>query len=279
MSEVFPSVTGTANVPHQTNVEFNNLLSLTDKKVKPDSLCKAKPDWYDGSDPKSLKNVIRKDLSNLIEPSTTTSLPCLPNFFAETKGPKGTTEVNERQAWYDGILGARGVHDIRSYIDGNGLDDGKAYVIAVTYERSAAILTFYTIHPIPSNDDDHIALYLDPKRFYEHRMTELHRFSLLTDEATYQQGLMAFRNARDWAQEQRDNLVSAANNKALSVRPRDLLPQTDRGNDSRTPRSDCPQCRGSEDTTLHAQQYMAKMQGVSVAAVIDFKARREVLLQ
>lgn len=144
MSKAFPIIAGTSDIPSQENLLFGNLKHLTDG-----SITKAKPDFYDGSHPADLNRQIRKDLGPFIVPSTNTAAPCLPNFFTEAKGPKGTTEVYKRQALYDGAVGARGIHELRSYVGQETLFDNNAYTITSTYHHSG-LLTMYTTHPTAS---------------------------------------------------------------------------------------------------------------------------------
>ncbi|CAF9924388.1 MAG: hypothetical protein ALECFALPRED_002737 [Alectoria fallacina] len=105
MSNAFPIIAGTADIPLQENLLLGNLKHLTDG-----SITKAKPDCYDGSSPADLNKQTREELGPYIVPSTSTAAPCLPNFFTEGKGPNGSTAVCKRQALYDGALGARGIH-------------------------------------------------------------------------------------------------------------------------------------------------------------------------
>ncbi|KAL8992299.1 MAG: hypothetical protein Q9169_007204 [Polycauliona sp. 2 TL-2023] len=208
MSSVFPIITGKQQIEYQEGVLYNNLEVLTDG-----SLVQAKPDFYDGNLPETLNLDIRKHLGERIVPSTDDSRPCLPNFFAEVKGYDGKPKVNEHQVWYDGVLGARGIHDLRAWTGKGPLNDGKAYVIAATFEDATGVLVLYTIHPVPSKNPKHIALLSNPKRFFQYHMTELGGWRLINDEASYRKGLTAIRNARDWAQKQRNDLIKAANEK------------------------------------------------------------------
>ena len=112
MSKAFPIIAGTSDIPSQENLLFGNLKHLTDG-----SITKAKPDCYDGSRPADLNKQIREELGPYIVPSTNTAAPCLPNFFTEGKGPNGSTAMCKRQALYDGALGARGIHELRLYVD------------------------------------------------------------------------------------------------------------------------------------------------------------------
>ncbi|KAH8590102.1 hypothetical protein B0O99DRAFT_691945 [Bisporella sp. PMI_857] len=48
----------------------------------------------------------------------------------------------------------------------------------------------------------------------EYHMTQVNGWVLTGNPASFRQGAAAFRNARDWAQEQRDSFISATNKKA-----------------------------------------------------------------
>lgn len=51
----------------------------------------------------------------------------------------------------------------------------------------------------------------------EYHMSQVKAWALTGDPDTFRQGATAFRNARDWAQEQRDTLITAANERARST--------------------------------------------------------------
>ena len=211
MSKVFPIITGTAAVPSQENLLFGNLKNLTDGSIP-----KAKPDFYDGSRPEDLHKDVREKLGPYIVPSTNTAAPCLPNFFTEGKGPDGNTTVSKRQAVYDGAVGARGVHELRSYINSEMTYDNNAYTITSTY-HPCGLLTMYTAHPTMSED---------PANPPEYRMTQLNSWSMIGNLETFRQGAGALRNARDWAKEKRDELIAAANSKVLDTEHSDLVSST-----------------------------------------------------
>ncbi len=212
MSKAFPIIAGTADIPSQENLLFGNLKHLTDG-----SITKAKPDFYDGSRPAEFKKQIREELGPYIVPSTNTAAPCLPNFFTEAKGPKGTTDVCKLQALYDGALGARGIHELRSYIGQETLFDNNTYTITSTYHHSG-LLTMYTTHPTASES---------PTNPIEYRMTQLRSFAMTDAPDTFRQGAGALRNARDWAKEKREELITAANGKTLDPGQSSLVSSTD----------------------------------------------------
>ena len=199
MSKAFSIIAGTADIPSQENLPFGNLKDLTDGTIT-----KAQPDFYDGSRPDELNKRIRDELGPYIVPSTNTAAPCLPNFFTEGKGPKGTSDVCKRQALYDGALGARGIHELRSYVDLETPFDNNAYTITSTYHHSG-LLTMYTTHPTISKDGTNSTQY---------RMTQLNGWHMTGNINTFREGAAAVRNARDWAKETREKLIGAANRKA-----------------------------------------------------------------
>ena len=211
MSKVFPLITGTADIPSQENLRFTNLKDLTDG-----SITQAQPDFYDGARPEELNKRIREELGPYITPSTNTSIPCLPNFFAEGKGPKGLTDISKNQAMYDGALGARGVHELRSYVGQETLFDNNAYTITSTYHHNG-LLTLYTIHPTLSEGSTNPT---------EYRMTQLNGWSMTGNPDTFRQGASALRNARDWAEERRKELIAAANGKLPDTEHLDLVSST-----------------------------------------------------
>ena len=203
MSKVFPIIAGTAEIPSSENLRFGNLKDLTD-----DSITKAQPDFYDGSRPADLNKRLREELGLYIVPSTNTAAPCLPNFFTEGKGPKGDTPTCKNQALYDGALGARGIHELRSYVDPETAYDNHAYTITSTYHGGSGDLTIYTTHPTLSNDDRNLT---------EYRMTQLNGWKMTGNPDGFRQGATFLRNGRDLAEEERRKLITAANAKALNA--------------------------------------------------------------
>ena len=203
MSKVFPIIAGPADTPSQENLLFGNLKDLTNG-----SITKAQPDFYDGSPPADLENCIREDLGQYIIPSTNTAAPCMPNFFMEGKGPNGNTAVCKRQALYDGALGARGIHELRSYMDPQTSYDNNAYTITSTYHGGSGTLNIYTTHPTP---------FESPAISSEYHMTQLNAFAITGNPEAFRQGASALRNARDWAKEKREEIIATANGKTLNV--------------------------------------------------------------
>ncbi|KAJ8068773.1 hypothetical protein OCU04_002469 [Sclerotinia nivalis] len=178
-------------------IPFRNLQPLTDGTIVPGN-----PDLYHGARPEQLKRQVRIDLSNCIVPTTQDDLPIVPNFFLEAKGPDGSPVVGERQACYDGALGARGMLELQSCMQEKAYDNN-AYTITSTYQMGT--LKMYTSHPVQPNG---------PSSRPEYIMTQINAWSLTGTPEMFREGVAAFRNARDWAKGQRDKMIENANHKA-----------------------------------------------------------------
>ena len=202
MSKALPIIAGTADIPSQENLRFTNLQDLTDG-----SITQAQPDFYDGARPEDLNKQIREELGPYIVPSTNTAAPCLPNFFTEGEDPDGSAPVCKLQATYDGVLGARGIHELRSYVDPETAYDNNAYTITSTYHPSG-LLTMYTSHPVESTN---------PKHQTEYRTTKLNSYAMTGNPEGFRQGAAAWRNGRDLTRDGRKELIDAANEKALNA--------------------------------------------------------------
>lgn len=176
-------------------VPFTNLNHLVDSKLVPGN-----SDLYYGARPEQLNRKIRDELSSQIIPSTQVDLPIVPNFFLAAKGPDGFISVAGRQACYDGALGARGIHSLQSYGQDEPTYDNNAYTILSIYHGGT--LKIYTSHLAQPNG---------PGSRPEYYMNQLDTFAMTGNANSFRQGLTAFRNARDWAKEQRDKAISQVN--------------------------------------------------------------------
>jgi hypothetical protein len=176
---------------------FNNLANISDGTITSGS-----PDRYYGARPGMLSRHIRNELDKFIIPSTKRHLPIIPNFFLEVKGPEGSAAVVKRQACYHGALGARAMQRIQSYKAAKQVYDNRAYTITGTYHDGQ--LRLYTSHPIRPDD---------PVLPSGYMMTQINSWSLTGNVTQFQEGVAAYRNARDWAKLQRDEAIMKANRK------------------------------------------------------------------
>jgi len=199
MGNVFPVIQGTARIPSARNLVFGNLKQLTHG-----NLVDAKPDFYDGARPAQIDLRIREELRSYIIPATQGQAPALPNFFTEVKGPDGSGAVAKRQACFDGALGARGIHKLRLFEadEPETVYDNDAHTITSTYHSATGTLQIYTIHQTQP---------IDPGNPPEYYMSQLRSFAMTDTAERFREGAGAFRNARDWAKTQRDELIAVAN--------------------------------------------------------------------
>jgi hypothetical protein len=70
-----------------------------------------------------------------------------PNFFLAAKGPDGSAAVANRQACYDGALGARGMQSLQSYRQDEPVYDNNAFTLTSIYHNGS--LEMYTTHITP----------------------------------------------------------------------------------------------------------------------------------
>jgi len=115
--------------------------------------------------------------------------------------------VAKRQACFDGALSARGIHKLRSFeADLTLAYDNNAYNITSTYHDGT--LKMYTVHPVQTTV---------PEDSPEYHTTQLGGWALTGFIEQFREGTSAFKNARDWAKEQRDGLVVAANGRVIGI--------------------------------------------------------------
>ena len=198
----------------------------------------------DGAPQAQIARQIREELGSYIWPSRKWSAPALPNFFTEAKGPTGSSVVSERQACYAGVLGARGMHRLRTFAT-EDMYDNNAYTITSTYcSFSGGILRIFATRPIPSTNP--------AKRPCDYHTSQLGGWVLTGSRKQFCEGVGAFRNARDWAKEQREKAIAAANAR-LSPNTDHVHNQLRRGLvDGRLKPQ--PKRRCSEDSSVDAPQ-------------------------
>ncbi|KAL2262699.1 hypothetical protein VTK26DRAFT_406 [Humicola hyalothermophila] len=197
---VIPIIAGNADIPNEGDLHFTNIESMTGGLT-----VKAVPDFFDGARLGDIHPRIRDEkeegnLNKLIIPTKHASAPVAPNFFLETKAPRGGADVAQRQAMLDGAIGARAMHVLQNYSKEKPAYDGNAYTYSSTYH--AGTLTLYVHHATPPTVHGGRA---------EYHMTQVNAFAMTSDRDTFVRGATAFRNARDNAQKHRDSFIQAAN--------------------------------------------------------------------
>jgi hypothetical protein len=202
MAEVIPFITGSGDKQFETSgdLPFNRLLKFDSELSAP------KPDKYYGARPEQINARVRRDLDEFIIPSNRTDLPAAPNFFLEGKSASGRFDVAERQAMYDGAVGARGILQLQNYGSTTSVPDGNAYTISAAYHAGPGFLQLYTTHPRESSTGT-----------TEYYMTQLGAYSMTNTPDTFRSGAAAYRNARDWAKQRRDHFIASANAAVLET--------------------------------------------------------------
>jgi hypothetical protein len=202
MRHVFPIIAGDSDILNKENLQFTRLDSMTGGvTVDP------KPDFYDGARLEDIDKSVREELGPYIIPTRHRTAPVAPNFFVEVKGPNGAADVAKRQAMQNGACGARAMHSLQSYSEGRAVYDGKAYTITNIYHAGTGTLQVCTSHTTQVGDG------ISPQ--YHH--TQVRGFALTGADDSFVEGATAFRNSRKWAQEKRDALIAAANERSRST--------------------------------------------------------------
>ncbi|KAI9824111.1 MAG: hypothetical protein M1832_002181 [Thelocarpon impressellum] len=198
------TVAGKAQFRSSRDMEFGNLRPLTDG-----TLIEAKPGFFDGADLEELNHRIRSQLGNDVIPSTRPRDPVLPNFFLEGKGPEGRAAGGLLQARYDGALGARGMLTMQGFGAASGPSyDRNAYTITGCFTQFLGMLSLYCIYPTRPKHAGGAP---------EYHMILLGGWALRANAEQFRAGVAAFRNAREWAKEQRDEVIRAANARVRDV--------------------------------------------------------------
>lgn len=200
MRKIIPVICGDANIPNSGDALFNNLQSITNGDT-----VNAKPDFYDGARFDDIDKKVRDELDRLIIPTKSARRPAAPNFFLEAKDPEGGAGTAKRQAGLDGAIGARAMNALRNYGEGEPGFDGNAYSMSSTYHAGTGTLQLYSHHITAPT-----TLGGQP----EYHMMKLRGFDMTDSRETFVQGATAFRNARDLAKRNRDQLILAANARA-----------------------------------------------------------------
>lgn len=191
-------------------IPFTNLDPLTNGTLVPGN-----PDIYYGARPEQLDRRVRDKLGGHIIPSTQDNLPIAPNFFVAAKGPDGSLAVAGRQASYDGALGARGMRSLELFGQEEPVSVNTASTFSSIYHGGQ--LKMFTVHPSqPVSSGSRT----------EYFMHQLNTWGMTGNAETFRQGATFYRNARDWAKEQRDEAIRRANEKVNKDRAGTLATDT-----------------------------------------------------
>lgn len=195
------------------NIPFRNHDPLMD-----DNLVPGHPDLYYGARPEQLNRRAREDLSNQIIPSTQIDLPIAPNFFLAIKGPDGAPAIAKQQALYDATFGERGQVSLESWGQDGTVSDNKAHTITSSYQDGQ--LKIYSVHAAQPNGTNN-----SRPEYYMHQISA---HAMTNNREIFREGASAFRNLRDYAEEQRNGAIQRANERAKKIEA-DGLDDVDNG--------------------------------------------------
>ena len=194
--KLFPTIIGDADYHSDVNRPCMNWETFGDA-----NLVIPQPDYLEGARQSAQNEGVRQELGPTIMPFAAYEALFLPNFFTEAKGLRGTLDVAQRQACYDGALGTRCMHVLQNLGSERKIYDGNAYTITSTYVGGTLKLFLHHITPpeIPGHKPNY-------------HMTPLKGW-LLEDYETFREGVSWFQNARDMADEYRQQFLEAATSK------------------------------------------------------------------
>ena len=168
-----------------------------------------KVDKYDGVRYEEIERDVVEKLEKSIIPSKTTSMPAVPNFLGEHKGPDGSMRVKGLQATTYGAFGARAMLMLQNYDNPIPKFDGKAYTFTTTFH--CGYLGIYATYPSAPTM---------PGGPLQYHQTLVNTYGLHGSIETFQNGAAAYRNAKEWCKEQRDRMVLKANKIARAKKAR-----------------------------------------------------------
>ena len=166
-------------------------LDMSKLKKLDNMIASCKPDICDGVPWLRLNDEIEEQVKQYIVPNELSDTPCLPTWFMEAKGPSRSPKKAKNQAMQAGILGERGVFQLRSKFDPSHAMDGESHVITATLISQTQNVDVYCMHR--ASDGRYI-------------MTELISLKI-SDLNSYKTAVTWLRNGREWAKDVRDSLL------------------------------------------------------------------------
>ncbi|POS68862.1 hypothetical protein DHEL01_v212744 [Diaporthe helianthi] len=199
---------------------LNNLFPLL-----PENLVPGNPDRLYGARPEKLDLSVRDELEHLLLPTKSLDILC-PNVVVHIKGPSGNPETAGIQAVYDGALAARGMEALWAYgSSGQDAQAGQLNARTITCTLTHGVLSIYAVYARSGTGN--------PTLSQLQQMPQQQRWSASNVEYTtslisawlvrdrpddFLKGVTAFRNALEWARQQRDEAITRANRQAEATR-------------------------------------------------------------
>ncbi|KAN0070480.1 hypothetical protein V8E54_011349, partial [Elaphomyces granulatus] len=123
-----------------------------------------------------------------------------PNFFIEVNERRGLFEVAERQAWYNGVIGARAMHSLYWY-NREPVYDNKIYTLSAVYDSDGWLKVYGHSMAQPNG----------PETRPESYTFIVGSWRMIANKDSYVRGLTVLKNAEEWAKEVRDAAIKGAN--------------------------------------------------------------------
>lgn len=191
MVNVFPAIRGGLRYLAAVSRISPNLADLSDD----DKLIIPKPDYMEGCEMFHANMRLCAVLSPYIVTANVEEAPFAPNFFTKILGNLDSLEAAEKQARYDGALGARGIHMMLNLEKATEVFDGKAYTVTFIYY--AGFLRMYLHFIVPTGDPKYPRCY----------QTAVVSSWAMEDLEGFRDGVTAYRNAQDIAHALREEIV------------------------------------------------------------------------
>ncbi|PHH62852.1 hypothetical protein CDD81_6652 [Ophiocordyceps australis] len=174
--------------------ELNTLTHLTDGTLPP-----IMPQRAHGSPPAKLHEELRKDFEHYVCPTVWEKDGIVPNFFCELRDSTGNPDGLQRDLGYSLVFGARAIHWLRVYSHKKGQElDGCAYALGFTLQEG------------------NLALYAGRARKGQAGSTgyvvnQMGSWVINDTVDGFRKGAKIYRNARDWADRMRQEVIDEAN--------------------------------------------------------------------
>lgn len=131
----------------------------------------------------------------------------LPNFFIEFKGPAGCPKCCQRQAFHNGALGARALHQMRQYgaLPDDELFNRHAYTISICINARGKC-SIYAIRVERTQQPPSLLVPSAPTATYHIHMLSV--FNMLESVNEFHRGFETIRNLRSWARQKRQEILA-----------------------------------------------------------------------
>lgn len=192
MALVISTFLGNLNISHEQGIIFKTLADLTNSTI---FIARAK--FWDGSRPSTIESGLRGDVAKLIMPSNMTVAALTP-----------ASESLRLVVWYYGAFFAPRILYRWCRIPFQTLNEKQTNVITANYDPKKGFFRLYAT--------THTEVTINPAaRIQYHTLITFSWFFLENNAKTYRTAISALRNAREWARDQREELIRLLNDMTM----------------------------------------------------------------